>query len=650
MPFKLLSILLALMLGSTLANAQSTKTYSSKNKKAIKLYQEGDYAYRRRNFEVAITAFEKAIEKDKNFIEPYYRLGQIAQRFRQTTRAIRRFEQVVALAVKEPGRHMGAWLALSQLHLSLSQYNKAEKYLNTFIGIANTQNRFDKRLESQTAELSKRIAFAKEQLKNPLPFEPKPLSGSINALPLQYFPVLTANNQNLVFTGRKGNGSLYDEDLYISTLQADSTWSQPQSISANINSPTNEGTCSISADGRTLIFTSCLQPDGYGSCDLYVSYKEGNTWTKPQNMGKKINSGAWESQPSLSADGRVLYFVSDRSGGEGKRDIYMVYKLDCETWCGPYNLGKAINTPGNEVSPFIHANGISLYFASDHHMGMGGFDLFLAEMDQYGEWKKPTNLGYPINDADNQVSLFVTPNGQTALYSHEYSQGGYATRSEIYTFELPPEARVKARASYVTGRVYNAANQEPLDANVQLYNIEQDSLERAVSSDKTSGLYTMVLNEGRRYALYINKPGFVFKSIPFDFKETFNGQPIEINVALEPIKPGASVVLPNIFFGTNSYYVEEASKTELKKLAQFLKENPNVNIEIQGHTDNQGTKKYNQELSLNRAQEVWAFLVLQRIDRRRLTCIGLADEVPVASNDTEEGRQLNRRIEFLITQ
>ena len=433
--------------------------------------------------------------------------------------------------------------------------------------------------------------------------------------------------------------------MVISSKNTDGSWSDPESISDNINTKFNEGTCTISANGRTIIFTSCSGRSSMGSCDLYISYKLGDQWTDPENMGININSRNWESQPSLSADGRILYFVSDRSGGYGKRDIWKSQWVDGQ-WTKAANLGPTINTAEEEVSPFIHVNGQTLYFSSKGFPGMGGYDIFFSEW-QSNKWTVPNNLGYPINTSDDQVSLFITANGKNGYYSYEL-KGPNTYKSLLYFFQVPEAIRVKNKSNYIAGKVLNVATKKPLQAQVELFDINADSLRATVTSDSLTGDYLQILTDGSEYALYVSKPGYLFESLRFDYQVSQDREPILIDIYLQPIKSGIASTMNNIFFEVDKYEIKQKSRTELNKTVMFLQTNPSVRIEIAGHTDNSGNDSHNRQLSLNRAKAVHQFLIDQGINTKRLTYKGYGSTLPVAPNDSGKNRQLNRRIEFKI--
>ncbi len=594
---------------------------------------------RSRNYSEAITYLEMAIEKDPGFAEAHLRLGTNFLSIGDYPNARGYLEEAVSLIPDDP-KTIGAQLALADMYYREGSYEMALKFLQKF----KSFNPPPKMVKS-AAKLEQNANFALAQIKNPLPFDPQPLPDNVNVYDLQYFPVLTADQNTLIFTRRRSRDPQFDEDMVTSSKNPDGSWSDPESISENINTKFNEGTCTISANGRTIIFTSCSGRSSMGSCDLYISYKLGDEWTDPENMGTNINSRNWESQPSLSADGRMLYFVSDRTGGYGKRDIWKSHWVDGK-WTKSVNLGATINTADEEVSPFIHVNGQTLYFSSKGFLGMGGFDIFYSEW-QGGKWTAPKNLGYPINTADDQVSLFITADGKKGYYSYE-QKGANSYKSLLYDFQVPEAIRIKSKSNYIAGKVLNIETKRPLQAKVELYDINADSLKSTVTSDSLTGDYLQILTDGSEYALYVSQTGYIFESLRFDYQESQDREPILIDIFLKPIRSGSTSTMNNIFFDVDEYKIKQKSSTELNKTVLFLQTNPSIRIEIAGHTDNSGSDSHNQQLSLNRAKAVYEFLINQEINPKRLGYKGYGSTVPVAPNDSEENRQLNRRIEFKI--
>ncbi len=615
---------------------------STKSKKAIELYTEADNFRVRNQFDQAINLLQQAIAKDKNFVEAYYRLGLTYFSMKQHAKAIEQYETGLGLTT-DLRKQKVFWFDLGELYLLTGQYEKSMKVLSAFVS-NESQN---KQKIDRARVLYNSAEFAFSSKANTSLFKLRPLSDTVNRFMMQYFPVLTADQQQLIFTRRVGNSPNDDEDLVISKKDKNGQWQAPESLSKNINTKLNEGTCTISADGRKLIFTSCTGRDGMGSCDLYESRKVGNEWSEPKNLGKNVNSAEWESQPSLSADGRTLYFVSDRRSGMGRRDIWISTLDDQGRWTKAVNAGKDINSAYDEISPFIHANNKTLYFASNGLPGFGGYDIFFVQMENEG-WTAPQNIGAPINDHEDQFSLFITADGKKGYYAHEETLSSGVSRSKIFEVEIPAENQIKFRSNYVKGVVRDKSSKAPLTAKIELINLAKNKLESLVESDSLSGEYLMVLTQGAEYALYVNKPGYLFKSLNFNYSEIADFTPIEIDIELEPIREGSVSILNNIFFEVDKYELQEKSTSELQKLVRFLTDNPNVRIEISGHTDNTGQPQYNYNLSEKRAQSVSNYLIQRGINKARLTLKGYGADRPMATNVTEEGRYKNRRIEFSI--
>jgi len=621
--------------------AYSQNNLSTKSKKAAKLFYEAEAMITVRQYPNAIVMLEEAVKKDENFVEAQYKLGFCYKVLKNYDKAEIHLKK--ALALKPNNKEIsGLYFHWGELRFKLNDYIQAAKYLEQFLGFSSHGYNYE--IAKPLLENSK---FAIEKMQNKLDFDPSPLSDVINQYTLQYFPVLTVDQNNLFYTRRLGVTPQFDEDIVVSVKNEDGEWTAPRSISENINTRFNEGTCAISADGRTLIFTSCLGRINYGSCDLFITYKIGDDWSEPENVGGIINSRAWDSQPSLSADGRTLYFVSDRNAGYGKKDIWMSTMNNDDDWTKPVNLGPKINTAKDEVSPFIHANGQTLYFASEGMLGFGGFDIYYAEFGESG-WSFPENLGYPINTSDDQVSLFITADGKKGYYSHENIMENRRTYGKIYSFDIPEPIQVKNKSNFVKGRVFDAKTKKVLKANIELYDLKKQELKSLVHSDPITGQYMMVLTEGSEYALYVDKPNYLFHSLSFDYLENINLDPITIDIFLQPIEKGMKTTLKNIFFDFNKYEIKEKSEVELNKVINFLENNVDIKIQIEGHTDNKGTEEYNMNLSLKRAEAIHNYLIEAGVLKDRIQYKGFGQSKPVAPNDSEENRALNRRIEFEI--
>lgn len=605
---------------------------SSNNKKAIDAYEKGLKALQDRNIEMAFSEFEEAIERDKLFAEPYFYLGRLYEQNRQFGNAILNYEKAVNAQEKTSVTEIASQ-QVGQLYLKKGEYQKALVFLEKGLPavVATKQSRYKARIES--------CKFAIETASKPLIINPLELPKTVNKFQSQYFPVLTADRETLIFTGNQDS----EENLYVS-IKKDSVWSSPISISDKINTQENEGTATISADGRTLVFTSCGGKKGFGSCDLFISYKQGENWTSPQNLGSNINSNEWESQPSLSADGRTLYFVSDRKGSLGKRDIW-VSKIDStNAWEKAVNLGTPINTLEDDLSPFIHANGKTLFYASEGLVGMGGLDLYFSE-NQNGKWTKPENLGFPLNTHEDQVALFITADGKKAYYSLERDQDDKYRRAKIVEIDVPESLQAKFKAtSFLKGTVYDAQTKQKLQADIELIVLKNNELVGKINSDSQTGTYTSVLPSGGEYAVFVSKKGYFFKSLNFDFSDKI-GRDKVLDIPLEPIKQNAKEILNNIFFDTAKWDLKPESTVELDKLVALLKTNPDVPIEISGHTDDVGKDADNMILSQKRAKSVVNYLVEKGINPTKIKSEGYGKTRPYLPNTSDENRKLNRRIE-----
>jgi outer membrane protein OmpA-like peptidoglycan-associated protein len=413
-----------------------------------------------------------------------------------------------------------------------------------------------------------------------------------------------------------------------------------------LNSEDTQGALSLTHDGRYLLFAGCQWSDGYGSCDIYAVKTVGKNIGKPQNLGHTLNSTAWDSQPCLAPDGRTLYFSSTRKGGYGKSDIWRSYLQDNGEWSTPENLGETINTYGSEMSPYIHADGKTLYFSSDRHPGMGGMDLFVAKMDSAGNWEKPVNLGYPINTSGDEINIIVNARGDKAYISARLPEGNGGF--DIYEFEVYPEIRPKP-STYVKGIVVDAKTNNPLLSYFTLTEINAGKDIITSFSDEKTGEFLLCLPINRDYALNVSREGYLFHSEHFsltDYKEVF--EPYLLNIALNPIIPGEVTIMRNIFFDSGKANLKDESLAELNKLYEFLIQNPSIAVEISGHTDDVGSEDYNMTLSDQRAQAVTDFLVAKGIDSNRLQHKGYGFTKPLTTNQTQEGRAKNRRTEIKV--
>lgn len=643
-------VVLFLFIGYTNSSiAQRQEKISSTNKKAIKLYEEGKAYYDGRNNELAELSFIEAIEKDPNFVEAELLLAYVYTDTRAYKEALKHYERCIEI---NPKFFPEIYMSAAILQLKYGDYTAAERNFKGYLSFEGAP--------LMQKDLAKKglitCDFAKEAIKNPVPFKPKNLGDKVNSPLPEYFPSISVDGETLLYTRRLNSKNTYtgfNEDFYVSSFDGEN-WTQSQNVQP-INSLTNEGAPSLSANGRFLIFTSCDNPvegygrdrKGFGSCDLFYTYKIGDNWTKPQNLGKKINSRNWETQPSFSADGKTLYFIRGIGNPYSRQqDIWTSTLDETGAWSDPTRLSSIINTPGVEESVFIHPDGKTLYFSSDGHPGMGGLDLFMSQKDKNGVWSEPVNLGYPINTFNDENSLLVSSDGKLAYFASD-REGGYGDL-DLYQFGMPEHAKPN-KVNYLKGRVYDAQTKRPIAAQFELIDIETGEVAVVSFADEATGEYLVSLPIDREYALNASYDGYLFFSENFLLTEGNASAPFRKDVPMHKIEVNKRMVLKNVFFDIDKFDLKEKSKTELDKLVSFLTKNATLKIELGGYTDNVGSTTSNQILSENRAKAVYSYLLEKGISENRLTAKGYGDTRPIAENTTEKGRAENRRTEFMIT-
>lgn len=641
--------LLVLTLICACAKTQAQNTlYTTENSKAIQYYEDGLEYLRNRDVGKARAFLEKALGKDSTFVEAHQRLAEIGRITGDDELMALHYRKMAALRPNGPEAASLYSFAARQAQ-NTGHYADAETlYLRA---LANP----NPLLPKLKAELEKGLAasrFAKEAVAHPIRFTRKPLPPTVNRFPLQYTPTVTADDQIMVYTARKGVNPGFDEDIYITKRDALGNWTAPTPISDKINTGGNEGTTSLSADGRMMVFTSCDR-SMRGGCDIFYSKKTGDSWSEPVAIDS-VNSDSWDSHPCLSADGNTLFFVSSRPGGYGRYDIYVSRRNRKGIWGYPRNAGPSINSADDEIMPFLHPNGKTLFFGSKGHPGMGGYDLFMADRavegtsTDWSQWKEPRNLGYPLNTEKDESSIYITPDGHRAYYCVEENRNGALIRSVLYEFDLGDELRMETRSFYARGHVRDAATKAPLGSQVDLVDNASGKVLYSVESDAKTGAYLITLPEGNRYGLTVSAPGYLFQSRFFDFADAKSTGSVEQDFALEALKKGATTVLNNVFFASGSADLLPESQAELTRAATLFKTNPKLRVEIGGHTDSIGTDVANQALSRRRAENVRAFLITAGTPAASLQATGFGESRPAAPNRTEQGRALNRRIEFTI--
>lgn len=626
------------------SNSFSQQKYTTKKKKAIKYFESAIKFYNQRDDKSAISEINKALKVDINFVEAYNLLAAIYDEIIDYNNEEIYLKKAIEV---NPNFSPNTYYYLGKIQYITGNYTDASINLTKCLGFKNLSPKF----KMWANNLIKRSHFAENAVKHPVDFKPVNMGDKINTKYDDYWPSLTADENTLITTVLLPKDDRFpisyknsQEDFFISH-KINNKWTKIKNLGPPINTNNNEGAQNFSADGQWLFYTVCNRPEDYGSCDIYYAHKHGKQWTKPKNLGNVINGSSWDCNPSMSADGRTLYFSSNRKGGFGKKDIWLSHLMNDGTWTEPENLGKNINTGGNEFAPFIHPDNKTLYFSSDGLIGMGGADIFMCRKNDDGTWGTPVNIGYPINTYKDEIGLIVDTKGDYALFSSDRFEN---KSKDIYKFDLYKNAKPNP-VTYVKGYVYDKKTNKRLKAKFELYDIDKDSLIMKSASNEVDGKYLVCLPLNRDYAFNVSKKGYLFYSDNFSLKNLNDSLKFfEMNIPLQSIEKNASIVLKNIFYETNSYELEKKSVTELKKLISFLNINPKIKIEISGHTDNIGTKSNNLILSTNRAKTVYNYLISNGIDKNRLTYKGYDFSVPIADNSTEKGRALNRRTEFKI--
>ncbi len=634
---RIIKVLVIILWIQGLSFAQPLPDGISKNKKAVEFFDKAMQFYEQREYNQALNLLNIAIDKDPNYLDANDLVGQVYMEMGEFVAAEKMYLKIIKL-------NADYWLAYYQLaEVSFDQmnYNTAEIWYKKFLSYKLLP-------EKEEAEAKKQIAscqYAAKALKNPVPFSPVNLGSGVNSILSEYFPTLTADEQTMFFTCMDFRSQ---EDFLISTF-VDGKWTDAINMGPPINSPENEGASTTSADGQYLFFTACQNPKNLGSCDLWLTFVKGDKWQAAMHMPDNVNSKYKETQPSLSADGKTLYFASNRPGGYGDMDIWKT-TFEKNGWTNPVNLGPTINTPFDDECPFIHQDGKSLYFASDGWPGMGGRDLFRSQLNENGVWQEPENLGYPVNTVGNEEGLIVNRSGTMGYFSSDKKTNpGHLGRVDIYSFLLPENAK-PGLASYVKGKVYDADTKAIVSTKViiELTDLSTSTLAGFCKANDKTGKFLMVIPGNKNYAMNVAADGYLFYSENFAIKNNPSSDPYLVDVPLKKIRVGQTVPLYNILFDVNKFEIKAESNAELERLLNLLKTNSALKVEIGGHTDNSGTETLNLSLSKNRAKAVQDWLISKGITANRLTFKGYGSSIEIMPNTSDEGKRKNRRTEIKI--
>lgn len=496
-----------------------------------------------------------------------------------------------------------------------------------------------------------------------------------------YSPIISADGNTLIFTSNRtddpgqAKAQTNYEDIYVATKQG-STWSSPKLIGGNINIKYNDAAASLSPDGKTLFL---YYEEGEG--DIYISTLNNGEWSKPQPLNKNINTSAfWETCASVSADGKKLYFASNRPGGIGELDLY-VSQLDAKgDWGKAVNLGPVVNTPENEDSPFIHHDGVTLYFSSDGHPRLGNSDIFFTEFKN-NKWTKPENMGYPLNSWEYDGFFTLSPDkkkgyfstvkegglGDADIYSIQFLEPKFkpkpkpvvakvedkpkteVPKTEEFVDPLIHAQKAKRVVTVLKGKVIDEATATPLNAVISLVDNTTNKVLTKLNSNPVTGEFELVIPHGGNYGVATEKAGYLFNSINFSLPQFAEYQEIDTHIIMVKAEIGSKVVLKNIFYDVGKSDLKPESIAEVENIRELLISNSTLKVQINGHTDNSGNASANKALSLKRATAVVGYLTQKGIAASRLSAKGYGSERPIVSNDDEEGgREINRRTEIEI--
>lgn len=615
--------------------AQPLPDGKSDSKKATDLFNKAIGQYDLMEYDNAITLLVDAIKKDDSYLDAYDLLGQTFLKKGDLKHAEATYFKLIDVNKD----YWVAYFELGNIIFQQMRYDSAAIFYKQYLQYKNIPP--DDKVEAE--KQIKSCVFAAEAIKHPVEFNTENLGPGVNTFLSEYFPTLTADEQTMFFTFMD---SRFQEDFFISKYK-DGKWQDAVNMGPPINSPENEGASTTSADGQYLFYTACQHPANIGSCDLWLTFVKGDKWQVPIHLPDNVNSKYKETQPSLSADGKTLYFASNRPGGQGGMDVWKT-TFENNAWTNPVNLGPQINTPFDDECPFIHQDGVTLYFASDGWPGMGMRDLFFSKRGEDGNWSTPENLGYPINTGGNEEGLIINRSGTKGYFSSDkVTNPGHQGRVDIYSFTVPEKIRPGV-ASYVKGKVYDADTKQPIQTLVELTDLSSKTVAGFCKSNLKTGDYLIVIPGNKNYGMNVDAPGYLFFSENFAIKDNPSSDPYMMDVPLKKVKTGQTISLYNILFDVNKFELKSESTPELERLYKLLTTNAAIRVEIGGHTDNTGAESLNQPLSQNRAKAVYDWLIAKGIAANRLTYKGYGATVPIMPNTSDEGKRKNRRTEIKV--
>lgn len=648
--------------------SKGTKKFCNEDipKKVMSYYEKGTDKKKYKKPE-RLEFLVKALTEEPDFAEANLAMGlELAARCKLEEKAFTPTLQFFYKAIANcPQVHSEPYYYIGFDYYERTMYDSAVKYLPKFIAFKDEdESKFAKDWDAEMYQAKMMLKDAKKAvgLKKNMPFNPKVILG-VSTQRDEYLAYISPDDKTCYFVRKlpvqsmnRVSASDAEREVFM-VAQRDKTglFSNGEPMMAPFNTTDdNQGGCSISIDNKSLYFAMMRQEGGLQpNCDLYVSDYNGAEWSEIRKLSPKVNDPKyWDSQPTIAADGLTLYFASDRPGGYGGIDLYVTRK-DPKTgqWSVPQNLGPNINTPGDEKTPFIHSDSETLYFSSNGHFGFGGYDIFYARKNEKGEWAEPENIGSPINSNSDDTGFLVSSDALTG-YFFSYDEGKVrgkgVGRYDLYGFDLYKEARPQA-TSFMKGSAVDSSGNKVNGAIVEIKDTKTKQISYA-TTDSTTGDFVVAVTKKNPIVLTVKKEDVAFNARVINVTEmpAPNAEAPPITIEVKEAKKGSSFVINNILYTTNSAEIQTDSRIILESFAQYLKENPKIRIQIEGHTDNVGNPKDNEALSSNRAFSVKALLEEFGVDGKRIQAKGYGPNKPIADNKTEEGRAKNRRTEFQI--
>jgi outer membrane protein OmpA-like peptidoglycan-associated protein len=465
-----------------------------------------------------------------------------------------------------------------------------------------------------------------------------------------YGPAISGNAKMLYFTSTRPNPYSTkpgDEDIWYCTRSADG-WKQARNLGAPVNSKGNQGLSAFQPDGHYIYIAMDTKErdDGYGNLDIYYSKFDGNKWTETKNMGPDVNSPWWDSQPTISSDGRMLIFSSNRPGGFGKSDLWVSIQNDSGKWSKPINLGASINSSDDEFAPFLTLDNKTLYFSSTGKPNFGGKDIFVSQYDD-GTWSPRQNLGSPYNSEEDDFLMSVPAANDTAYFCS--NRPGTVGGLDIWLAFPPPKYQPVVVA--VTGIVseFNSKPKKFIEADMVIKDLNENKIVSEFKSNAVTGEYYIILTRGRNYGITAKATGYLFFTNHFEIPADATFKELRKDIELFPIRGDRPSVRLMVFFDYDKATLRPESFADLQNAIDFLQKNPNIHIEIAGHTDKRGTDEYNDKLSQERATSVASYIITNgKIDPMRVRPVGYGKRKLIFDGDTEEIHQVNRRVEMVL--